>query len=94
MLLIQKLNITHNKKTAVKPARNDRPGAWGKTAITKNATSAILHHGKKRHATKLRKAIRSSEVRNFINSKLGLEFRDLKVYGFKNSEFKSSMFKV
>jgi hypothetical protein len=64
--LIQKLKPPHNKKRATKPERNDAKGRWGISAETIKATTAILHHGKYKHAPKLRSRIRMVVMVNFI----------------------------
>jgi hypothetical protein len=66
LLLIQKLNPPHNKNNARKPVKKLLPAPCGINAATINATIAILHHGKYRHAAKLNSIIRIMETMNFI----------------------------
>jgi hypothetical protein len=65
-LLIQKLNKPHNKRIATNPAKKLTPARCGITRQTINATTAMLHQGKYKHAAKLSKAISIMEIINFI----------------------------
>ena len=56
-----KLITTHKINMERKPEKNARSGCWGIKADTINPTIAILHHGRKRHAAKLNKAINKRE---------------------------------
>ena len=66
LLLIQNDIIPHNKNKAVKPAKKETRGVCGIKAATKNATIAMLHHGKYRHAQKLSSTINMIVIKNFI----------------------------
>ena len=66
LLLRYQLNILHNKNKAIKPDKKDIKGFWGIKAVTINATIAIAHHGKYKHAARLNNAISNIEIINFI----------------------------
>ena len=69
LLLIQKLIIPQSKNNAVNPEKNETKGICRITALTKNATTAILHHGKYRQAQKLKSIISNMATRNFMMRK-------------------------
>ena len=64
--LIQKLKPPHNKKRAANPERNEAKGLCGISAETIKATNAILHHGKYKHAQKLKSMMRMVVMLNFM----------------------------
>jgi hypothetical protein len=66
LVLIQKLKIPHNKNNAINPVTKEAKGVCGIRAATKNATMAILHHGKYKDAEKLRSIVSIIEIVNFI----------------------------
>ena len=66
LVLIQKHKIPHNKNNAINPVTKEANGVCGIRAATKNATMAMLHHGKYKHAQKLRSMVRIIEIINFI----------------------------
>ena len=66
LVLIQKQATPHNKNNAINPLTKEVDGDCGITAATKNATTAILHQGKYRHAQKLRSIVKNMEMINFI----------------------------
>jgi hypothetical protein len=66
LVLIQKLSIPHNKNKAINPVKKDTIGVWGISRVIKNATIAILHHGKNKQALKLKRIIKRIDVVNFI----------------------------
>ena len=68
--LIQKLSIPHNKNKAINPVKNDAIGVCGISSVIKNATTAILHHGKNKQALKLKRIIKRIDVVNFISEDL------------------------
>lgn len=68
LMLIQKHKIPHSKNNAINPVTKEATGVCGIRAVTKNATMAILHQGKYKHAQKLRSMVRIIEIVNFIRS--------------------------
>ena len=66
LVLIQKHKIPHNKNNAINPVTKESNGVCGIRAATKNATMAMLHHGKYKLALKLRSIVRIIEIINFI----------------------------
>jgi len=65
-VLIQKLKIPHNTNKAINPEKKETTGVCGIRAATKNAIIAILHHGKYKHAQKLRRIVIIIEIINFM----------------------------
>lgn len=66
LLLIQKLNIPHNRNSARNPVRKLIPVPCGIKAATRKATTAILHHGKYKQVAKLSNAVKINATTNFI----------------------------
>jgi hypothetical protein len=66
LVLIQKHRIPHNRNNAINPVTNEATGVCGIRAATKNATMAMLHHGKYKQEQKLRSMVRIIEIINFI----------------------------
>ena len=66
LVLIQKHIIPQSRNKAMKPVKNDTNGVCGINAATTQATIAMLHQGRKRHAQKLKRIVSTIEMMNFI----------------------------